>query len=151
MDGSAKKDWRSGRGASANIIPSSTGAAKSLGSVIPDLKGKINGMAFRVPVPNVSVVDVTCRLGTDTSMEELVAELRRRSETDMKGILGVTDELLVSQDFISCTTSSVFDVKASMMLNPHFVKLVAWYDNEFGYANRLVDLMVHMAKVDGSA
>lgn len=150
VDGSSKKDWRGGRCASANIIPSTTGAAKAVASVIPSLKGKITGMAFRVPTPDVSVVDLTARLATETTYEEICAEIKRRSETDMKGILGYTDELLVSQDFVSSPISSTFDAKAGIMLNSKFVKLVAWYDNEMGYSNRIVDLMVHMAKTDGA-
>lgn len=150
VDGSSKKDWRGGRGASSNIIPSSTGAAKACAAVIPALKGKITGMAFRVPTADVSVVDLTARLSKDTTYEEICAEIRHRAETDMKGVLGYTDEPLVSSDFISCPTSSVFDAKAGIMLNPRFVKLVAWYDNEYGYASRVVDLMKHMATVDGA-
>lgn len=150
VDGSSKKDWRGGRGASQNIIPSSTGAAKACALVIPDLKGKITGMAFRVPTPDVSVVDVTARLSKETTFEEICAEIKHRANTDMKGILGFTDEPLVSSDFVSCPTSSVFDAKASIMLNPKFVKLVAWYDNEWGYSQRVVDLMTHMAKMDGA-
>lgn len=150
VDGSSKKDWRGGRAASGNIIPSSTGAAKAVAQVIPSLKGKITGMAFRVPTVDVSVVDLTARLATETTYEEICAEIKRRSETDLKGILGFTDEALVSSDFISSPISSIFDSKAGIMLNPRFVKLVAWYDNEYGYSNRVVDLMVHMAKTDGA-
>ncbi len=150
VDGSSKKDWRGGRGASSNIIPSSTGAAKAVSAVIPSLKGKITGMAFRVPTADVSVVDLTARLAVDTTYDEICSEIRRRSETDMKGVLGYTDEPLVSSDFISCPTSSIFDSKAGIMLNPRFVKIVAWYDNEYGYSNRVVDLMVHMAKKDAA-
>lgn len=150
VDGSSKKDWRGGRAASANIIPSSTGAAKAVAAVIPSLKGKITGMAFRVPTVDVSVVDLTAKLATETTYEEICAEIKRRSEGDMKGFLGFTNEDLVSQDFVSSPISSVFDSKAGIMLNPKFVKLVAWYDNEWGYSNRVVDLMVHMAKVDGA-
>lgn len=150
VDGSSKKDWRGGRAASANIIPSSTGAAKAVAQVIPDLKGKITGMAFRVPTVDVSVVDLTARLAKETSYEEICAEIKHRANTDMKGFLGYTDEPLVSSDFISSPISSIFDAKAGIMLNPRFVKLVAWYDNEYGYSNRVVDLMVHMAKADGA-
>lgn len=149
VDGSSKKDWRGGRGASSNIIPSSTGAAKAVTAVIPSLKGKLTGMAFRVPTADVSVVDLTCRLAKDTTYEEICAEIKRRADGDMKGFLGYTSEDLVSSDFITCPISSVFDSKAGIMLNPRFVKLVAWYDNEWGYSNRVVDLMHHMAKVDG--
>lgn len=150
VDGSSKKDWRGGRGASSNIIPSTTGAAKAVAAVIPALKGKITGMAFRVPTADVSVVDLTAKLSRDTTYEEICAEVQRRANGDMKGFLGYTDEALVSQDFVSCPISSVFDAKAGIMLNPRFVKLIAWYDNEWGYSNRVVDLMVHMAKTDGA-
>ena len=150
VDGSSKKDWRGGRGASSNIIPSTTGAAKAVAAVIPSLKGKITGMAFRVPTADVSVVDLTARLATETTYEEICAEIQRRANGDMKGILGYTDEALVSQDFVTCPISSIFDSKAGIMLSPKFVKLIAWYDNEWGYSNRVVDLMVHMAKKDGA-
>jgi glyceraldehyde 3-phosphate dehydrogenase len=150
VDGSSKKDWRGGRGASSNIIPSTTGAAKAVAAVIPQLKGKITGMAFRVPTADVSVVDLTCKLAKETTYEEICTEVQRRANGDMKGFIGYTDEALVSQDFVSCPISSVFDAKAGIMLNPKFVKLVAWYDNEWGYSNRVVDLMVHMAKTDGA-
>jgi glyceraldehyde 3-phosphate dehydrogenase len=151
VDGSSKKDWRGGRGASSNIIPSSTGAAKAVTKVIPSLKGKLTGMAFRVPTADVSVVDLTCKLAKETTYEEICAEVQRRANGDMKGILGYTDEALVSQDFVTCPISSVFDSKAGIMLNPSFVKLVAWYDNEWGYSNRVVDLMKHMAAADGAS
>lgn len=150
VDGSSKKDWRGGRGASANIIPSATGAAKAVTKVIPSLKGKLTGMAFRVPTVDVSVVDLTCKLGKATTYDELAAEVKRRTETDMKGILGYTEEDLVSQDFVSNPLSSIFDAKAGIMLNPQFVKVVAWYDNEWGYSSRVVDLMCHMAEKDGA-
>lgn len=150
VDGSSKKDWRGGRGASSNIIPSSTGAAKAVTKVIPSLKGKITGMAFRVPTADVSVVDLTCKLSKATTYEDICKEIQRRANGDMKGILGYTDEPLVSQDFVTCPISSVFDAQAGIMLNPTFVKLVAWYDNEWGYSNRVVDLMVHMANKDGA-
>jgi len=150
VDGSSKKDWRGGRGASSNIIPSSTGAAKAVTKVIPSLKGKLTGMAFRVPTADVSVVDLTAKLSKETTYAEICAEIKRRADGDMKGFLGYTDEDLVSQDFVTCPISSVFDAKAGIMLNPKFVKLVAWYDNEWGYSNRVVDLMVHMAKKDGA-
>merc|ERR1712231_25881 len=148
VDSSSRKDWRGGRAASGNIIPSSTGAAKAVAKVIPQVKGKLTGMAFRVPTIDVSVVDLTCRLKTGASYEEICAEVKRRSEGDMKGFLGYTDEAVVSTDFVSCPTSSVFDSKAGIMLNPNFVKLIAWYDNEWGYSCRVKDLMVHMANVD---
>jgi len=151
VDGSSKKDWRGGRAASANIIPSSTGAAKAVTAVIPSLKGKLTGMAFRVPTPDVSVVDLTCKLAKPTTYEAIVDEVKRRANGDMKGFLGYTDEDLVSSDFISSPISSIFDIKAGIALNPSFVKLIAWYDNEYGYSNRVVDLMVHMAKADGAS
>jgi glyceraldehyde 3-phosphate dehydrogenase len=142
VDGPSLKDWRGGRGAvGMNVIPSSTGAAKAVTAVIPSLKGKLTGMAFRVPVADVSVVDLTCKLAKETTYEEICAEIKRRANGDMKGFLGYTDEDLVSQDFVTCPISSVFDSKAGIMLNPKFVKLVAWYDNEWGYSNRVVDLM----------
>lgn len=141
VDSSSKKDWRNGRGGTDNIIPSSTGAAKAVGKVIPSLKGKITGMAFRVPTADVSVVDLTAKLVHNATMEEINAEIKLRASTDMKGFLGFTDEALVSQDFVGHSVSCTFDSKASMMLSPRFAKLVAWYDNEYGYANRVVDLM----------
>ena len=150
VDGSSKKDWRGGRGASSNIIPSSTGAAKAVTKVIPSLKGKLTGMAFRVPTADVSVVDLTANLGKETTYEDICKEVQRRADGDMKGFLGYTDEALVSQDFVTCPISSVFDAKAGIMLNPKFVKLIAWYDNEWGYSNRVVDLMCHMAAKDGA-
>jgi len=151
VDGSSKKDWRGGRAASGNIIPSSTGAAKAVAKVIPEVKGKLTGMAFRVPTIDVSVVDLTCELEKPTSYEEICAEVKRRSEGDMKNFLGYCDEDLVSTDFETCTISSTFDSKAGIMIDPTFVKLVAWYDNEWGYSCRVVDLIKHMAKVDGGA
>jgi glyceraldehyde 3-phosphate dehydrogenase len=148
VDGTSKKDWRGGRAASANIIPSSTGAAKAVAKAIPSLKGKITGMAFRVPTPDVSVVDLTCTLEKSTTWEEICAAVKEASEGSMKGVLGYTDEPLVSQDFVSDSRSSIFDAGAGIMLNPNFVKVVAWYDNEWGYSQRVMDLMVHMAKED---
>merc|ERR1712070_575531 len=150
VDGSSKKDWRGGRGASSNIIPSSTGAAKAVTKDIPSPQRKLTGMAFRVPTADVSVVDLTCQLEKETTYEEICSEVKRRSDGDMKGFLGYTDEALVSQDFVTCPISSVFDSKAGIMLNPKFVKLIAWYDNEWGYSNRVVDLMKLMAKTDGA-
>merc|ERR1740138_42464 len=150
VDASSNKDWRGGRCASGNIIPSSTGAAKAVTKVIPSLQGKLTGMAFRVPTIDVSVVDLTCRLEKATTYEEICAEIQKRAAGDMKGFLGYTDEDLVSQDFVTCPISSVFDSKAGIMLSPQFVKLVAWYDNEWGYSNRVVDLMCHMADKDGA-
>eukprot|EP00640_Fibrocapsa_japonica_P003879 CAMPEP_0113933852 /NCGR_PEP_ID=MMETSP1339-20121228/1169_1 /TAXON_ID=94617 /ORGANISM="Fibrocapsa japonica" /LENGTH=366 /DNA_ID=CAMNT_0000935353 /DNA_START=72 /DNA_END=1172 /DNA_ORIENTATION=+ /assembly_acc=CAM_ASM_000762 len=152
VDGSSKggKDWRGGRCASANIIPSSTGAAKALTKVIPELKGKLTGMAFRVPTPDVSVVDLTCSLKTETSYEEICEAVKANAGPggSQEGILGFCDEACVSQDFVGDNRSSIFDASAGIMLNPKFVKLVAWYDNEWGYSQRVVDLMVHMAKAD---
>eukprot|EP00631_Chrysoreinhardia_giraudii_P003086 CAMPEP_0197419062 /NCGR_PEP_ID=MMETSP1170-20131217/4569_1 /TAXON_ID=54406 /ORGANISM="Sarcinochrysis sp, Strain CCMP770" /LENGTH=366 /DNA_ID=CAMNT_0042946141 /DNA_START=39 /DNA_END=1139 /DNA_ORIENTATION=- len=148
VDASSNKDWRGGRCASGNIIPSSTGAAKAVAKVIPAVKGKLTGMAFRVPTADVSVVDLTCKLQKATTYEEICDEIKRRSEGDMKGILGYCDEPLVSTDFETEPTSSIFDAGAGIMLSPKFVKVVAWYDNEWGYSNRVVDLMCHMAAVD---
>ena len=148
VDGPSKKDWRGGRAASGNIIPSSTGAAQACALVIPSLKGKLTGMSFRVPTLDVSVVDLTVRLSRDTTYEEICAAVKEASEGRMKGILGYTDEDVVSSDFIGDPRTSIFDEKAGIMLNPRFVKLVAWYDNEWGYSNKVLDLIGHMAKVD---
>jgi glyceraldehyde 3-phosphate dehydrogenase len=148
VDSSSRKDWRGGRAASGNIIPSSTGAAKAVTKVIPSLKGKLTGMAFRVPTIDVSVVDLTCRLQKSTTYEEICAVIKAKSEGEMKGFLGYCDEPLVSTDFEGNTISSIFDAGAGIMLNPNFVKLVAWYDNEYGYSGRVVDLMKHVAMVD---
>merc|ERR1712159_314339 len=144
------KDWRGGRCASQNIIPSATGAAKAVGKVIPSLNGKLTGMAFRVPTPDVSVVDLTCKLEKEASYDDIVAAIKEASETSMKGVLSWTDDEVVSTDFISNKFSSIFDIKAGIALNKNFVKLVSWYDNEWGYSNRLVDLCVHMATTDGN-
>jgi len=151
VDSTSKKDWRGGRAASGNIIPSSTGAAKAVAKVIPAVKGKLTGMAFRVPTIDVSVVDLTCELEKETTYEEICAEIKSRSEGDMKGFLGYCDEPLVSTDFETCTISSTFDAKAGIMLDPTFVKVVAWYDNEWGYSCRVVDLIKHMAALDAKA
>merc|ERR1712003_6248 len=148
VDSSSRKDWRGGRAASGNIIPSSTGAAKAVTKVIPSLQGKLTGMAFRVPTIDVSVVDLTCRLEKATTYEEICAHIKSKAEGDMKGFLGYSDEPLVSTDFEGEIISSVFDAGAGIMLNPNFVKLVAWYDNEYGYSGRVVDLMKHCAAVD---
>mmetsp|Transcript_54776 Transcript_54776/g.108699 ORF Transcript_54776/g.108699 Transcript_54776/m.108699 type:complete len:349 (+) Transcript_54776:329-1375(+) len=148
VDSSSNKDWRGGRCASGNIIPSSTGAAKAVTKVIPDLKGKLTGMAFRVPTADVSVVDLTCVLDKETTYEDICALVKKNSEGIQKGFLGYCDEDLVSTDFESDERSCIFDAGAGIMLNPKFVKMVAWYDNEWGYSNRVVDLMVHMAKID---
>ena len=148
VDGPSKKDWRGGRAAANNIIPSSTGAAKACALVIPDLKGKLTGMSFRVPTLDVSVVDLTVRLAKETTYEDICAAVKEASETYMKGIMGYTDEDVVSSDFLSDPRTSIFDQKAGIMLNPTFVKLVSWYDNEWGYSNKVLDLIQHMAKVD---
>ena len=142
------KDWRAGRCSGSNVIPASTGAAKAVGKVLPELNGKLTGMAFRVPVPDVSVVDLTCRLEKSCSLDEIKQVLKRASETDLNGILGYTEEAVVSQDFVSDSRSSIFDATASIALNDNFVKLISWYDNEWGYSNRLVDLAVFMSSVD---
>jgi glyceraldehyde 3-phosphate dehydrogenase len=147
VDGPSMKDWRGGRGAGFNIIPSSTGAAKAVGKVIPDLKGKLTGMAFRVPTADVSVVDLTCRLAKPASYEDIKAAMKAASEGELKGILGYTDEEVVSSDFIGESLTSVFDAKAGIALNDTFVKLVSWYDNEWGYSNKVLDLIAHMATV----
>jgi glyceraldehyde 3-phosphate dehydrogenase len=148
VDGPSHKDWRGGRGAAQNIIPSSTGAAKAVGKVIPDLNGKLTGMAFRVPTPNVSVVDLTARLNKGAKYEEICAAIKEAANGPLKGILAYTDEEVVSTDFIGDTNSSVFDAKAGISLNDNFVKLVAWYDNEYGYSHRVVDLIKYIAKKD---
>lgn len=148
VDGASKKDWRGGRAASANIIPSSTGAAKAVGKVIPSLNGKLTGMSFRVPTVDVSVVDLTVNLERGASYEEICAAIKEASEGELKGILGYTDELLVSSDFIHDPRTCIFDEKAGIALTDTFVKLVAWYDNEWGYSNKLVDLAVYMNGVD---
>uniref|UniRef100_J3MGN7 Glyceraldehyde-3-phosphate dehydrogenase n=2 Tax=Oryza brachyantha TaxID=4533 RepID=J3MGN7_ORYBR len=148
VDGPSMKDWRGGRGASQNIIPSSTGAAKAVGKVLPALNGKLTGMAFRVPTPNVSVVDLTCRLEKSASYEDVKAAIKEASEGSLKGILGYTDEDVVSNDFVGDTRSSIFDAKAGIGLSSSFMKLVSWYDNEWGYSNRVLDLIGHMALVN---
>uniref|UniRef100_A0A803NUE1 Glyceraldehyde-3-phosphate dehydrogenase n=1 Tax=Cannabis sativa TaxID=3483 RepID=A0A803NUE1_CANSA len=147
VDGPSMKDWRGGRGAGQNIIPSSTGAAKAVGKVLPELNGKLTGMAFRVPTPNVSVVDLTCRLEKSASYEDVKAAIKYASEGPLKGILGYTDEDVVSNDFVGDTRSSIFDAKAGIGLSTSFMKLVSWYDNEWGYSNRVLDLIEHMALV----
>ena len=150
VDGPSAKDWRGGRAAAANIIPSSTGAAKAVGKVIPSLNGKLTGMAFRVPTTNVSVVDLTARLEKGASYDEIKAEIKRASENELKGILGYTEDAVVSQDFIGNPHSSIFDAAAGISLNNNFVKLVSWYDNEWGYSNRCLDLLVFMASKDSA-
>jgi len=147
VDGPSAKDWRGGRGAYQNIIPSSTGAAKAVGLVIPELKGKLTGMSFRVPTPNVSVVDLTCRLEKGASYDTIKAAMKTASETTMKGILGYTEDQVVSNDFLGDSRTSIFDAGAGISLNDNFVKVVSWYDNEWGYSNKLVDLMVHMSTI----
>ena len=150
VDGSMKGDWRAGRAASANIIPSSTGAAKAVAKCYPVMKGKLTGMAFRVPTVDVSVVDLTCELETPTTYDEIKAEVKLASETYAKGIVGYTEDQVVSSDFVGETCSTVFDAGAGIMLTPTFVKLVSWYDNEWGYSTRLVDLIANMAAKDGA-
>jgi glyceraldehyde 3-phosphate dehydrogenase len=149
VDGPSKKDWRGGRGAYQNIIPSATGAAKAVTLVLPELKGKLTGMAFRVPTPDVSVVDLTFKTQKATNYKEICAAMKRAAEGELEGILGYTDEEVVSTDFVGDARSSIFDAGAGIELNPNFFKVVAWYDNEMGYSNRVVDLMLAMAKKDG--
>lgn len=148
VDGPSKKDWRGGRAAAGNIIPSSTGAAKAVGKVIPELNGKLTGMAFRVPTLDVSVVDLTVNLGKPATYEEIKATVKAASENELKGILAYTEDSVVSSDFIGETCTSIFDANAGIALTDTFVKLVAWYDNEMGYSNKVVDLITHMATVD---
>ena len=145
VDGASKKDWRGGRAAAANIIPSSTGAAKAVGKVIPELNGKLTGMAFRVPTVDVSVVDLTCNLEKPATMEEICAAVKKASENEFKGIIEYVDEAVVSSDFINDAHTSIFDSTAGISLTDTFVKLVAWYDNEWGYSNKLVDLACYIA------
>jgi glyceraldehyde 3-phosphate dehydrogenase len=147
VDGPSRKDWRGGRSALINIIPSSTGAAKAVGKVIPELNGKLTGMSFRIPTADVSVVDLTVRTEKSATMEEVKAALKYASENELKGIVGYTDEAVVSQDFVSESRTSVFDAEASIALNDNFFKLVAWYDNEFGYSTKLVDLAEYIHSV----
>ncbi len=144
VDGPSKKDWRGGRAASGNIIPSSTGAAKAVGKVIPSLNGKLTGMSFRVPTLDVSVVDLTVNLAKPATYEEIKAEVKRASENELKGILGYTEDAVVSSDFLGDTRTSIFDADAGIMLSPTFVKLVSWYDNEVGYSNKIIDLAKHI-------
>jgi glyceraldehyde 3-phosphate dehydrogenase len=146
VDGPSVKDWRGGRGAAQNIIPSSTGAAKAVGKVIPELNGKLTGMAFRVPTPDVSVVDLTCRLEKGASYEDICAAMKEAANGELSGILGYTEDAVVSNDFIGEKCTSVFDADAGISLNDNFVKLVSWYDNEIGYSNKVVDLICHIAK-----
>ncbi|EAS0613989.1 glyceraldehyde-3-phosphate dehydrogenase [Salmonella enterica subsp. enterica serovar Dahomey] len=146
VDGPSHKDWRGGRGAAQNIIPSSTGAAKAVGKVLPELNGKLTGMAFRIPTPNVSVVDLTVRLEKAASYEDIKKVIKAASEGSMKGILGYTEDDVVSTDFNGEVCTSVFDAKASIALNDNFVKLVSWYDNETGYSNKVLDLITHISR-----
>merc|ERR1712106_339426 len=148
VDGPSGKDWRGGRGAGQNIIPSSTGAAKAVGKVLPELNGKLTGMAFRVPTPDVSVVDLTVRIEKGATYEEICKALKDAAEGPMKGYLGYTNEDLVSSDFIGDSRSSIFDAKAGIQLSKTFVKLVSWYDNEMGYSNRVIDLITYMQQQD---
>lgn len=148
VDGPSMKDWRGGRGAGQNIIPSSTGAAKAVGKVIPELNGKLTGMAFRVPTPNVSVVDLTVRLDKGASYKEVCAAMKKASEGELKGVLGYTEEAVVSNDFLGELCTSFFDAGAGIGLNDHFVKVVSWYDNEMGYSAKVVELLLHMSSVD---
>lgn len=147
VDGPSMKDWRGGRGASQNIIPSSTGAAKAVGKVIPELNGKLTGMAFRVPTPDVSVVDLTCRLEKSASYDDIKAAMKSASEGELKGILGYTEDAVVSCDFIGDTRTSIFDAGAGIALSDTFVKVVSWYDNEMGYSHKVCDLILHMDTV----
>jgi glyceraldehyde 3-phosphate dehydrogenase len=146
VDGPSAKDWRGGRGAGQNIIPSSTGAAKAVGKVIPELNGKLTGMAFRVPTPDVSVVDLTVTLNTPATYEQICATIKEASETYMKGIMDYTEDAVVSNDFIGDKHTSIFDAKAGIALSDTFVKLVSWYDNEMGYSNKVLDLVTHISK-----
>ncbi len=149
VDGPSLKDWRGGRAASGNIIPSSTGAAKAVGKVIPELQGKLTGMSMRVPTLDVSVVDLTVNLAHPAKYDEICAAMKAASEGELKGILGYTDEAVVSSDFLGCPLTSIFDAKAGIALTDTFVKVVSWYDNEIGYSNKVLDLIAHMKKVNG--
>jgi len=149
VDGPSRKDWRGGRGAAQNIIPSSTGAAKAVALVLPELKGRLTGMAFRVPTPNVSVVDLTFKTERSTSYRDICAAMKAASEGPLRGILGYTEAEVVSTDFNGDDRSSIFDAGAGIELNPNFFKVVSWYDNEWGYSRRVVDLLLHMAKKEG--
>jgi len=151
VDGPSGKDWRGGRAAAQNIIPSSTGAAKAVGKVIPQLNGKLTGMSMRVPTANVSVVDLTARLEKPASYETIKKAIKDASENELKGILGYTEDEIVSSDMCGANESSIFDAKAGISLNDNFVKLVSWYDNEWGYSRRVLDLLAYIAKVDGNA
>ncbi len=147
VDGPSMKDWRGGRAASGNIIPSSTGAAKAVGKVIPALNGKLTGMSLRVPTLDVSVVDLTCNLAKDVTYDEICQAMKEASEGELKGILGYTEDAVVSSDFLGDARTSIFDAKAGIQLTPRFVKVVSWYDNEWGYSNKVVELIQHMNTV----
>lgn len=149
VDGPSMKDWRGGRAAAGNIIPSSTGAAKAVGKVIPSLNGKLTGMSFRVPTLDVSVVDLTVNLKNGTTYEEICKAMKKASEGELKGVLGYTEDQVVSSDFLGDARTSIFDAKAGIQLTPTFVKVVSWYDNEWGYSNKVLDLVSHMSKVNG--
>ena len=149
VDGPSMKDWRGGRAASGNIIPSSTGAAKAVGKVIPELNGKLTGMSMRVPTLDVSVVDLTVNLAKPATYEEICAAMKEASEGELKGILGYTEDAVVSSDFLGCPLTSIFDAKAGIQLTPTFVKVVSWYDNEIGYSNKVLDLIAYMKQVNG--
>ena len=144
VDGPSAKDWRGGRAAAGNIIPSSTGAAKAVTKVIPELKGRLTGMSFRVPTLDVSVVDLTCRWAKATTYDEIKAAMKKASENELKGVLGYTEDAVVSTDFIGDKRTSIFDAAGGIMLNPNFVKVIAWYDNEMGYSNKVLDLIAYM-------
>ncbi len=147
VDAPSAKDWRGGRAAAANIIPSSTGAAKAVGKVLPEMNGKLTGMSFRVPTVNVSVVDLTCRLEKAATYEEIKLAMKSASQGELKGVLGYTEDAVVSSDFITDPRTSIFDAEAGIMLNPNFVKVVSWYDNEWGYSNKVLDMIAHMDTV----
>ncbi len=149
VDGPSMKDWRGGRAASGNIIPSSTGAAKAVGKVIPELNGKLTGISMRVPTLDVSVVDLTCNLEKPATKEAICAAMKAAAEGELKGVLGYTEDAVVSSDFLGCPLTSIFDAKAGIQLTPTFVKVVSWYDNEIGYSNKVLDLIAHMKKVNG--
>jgi glyceraldehyde 3-phosphate dehydrogenase len=148
VDGPSAKDWRGGRGGFSNIIPSSTGAAKAVGKVIPELNGKLTGMSLRVPVSNVSVVDLTCRLEKPASYDDIKAAMKEAAEGPLKGILGYTEDQVVSTDFLGDKRTSIFDAGAGIALNDHFVKVISWYDNEWGYSSKVVDLIQYIHNVD---
>ena len=149
VDGPSKKDWRGGRGILENIIPSSTGAAKAVGKVLPELNGKLTGMSLRVPTSDVSFVDLTCELNTPATYDEICAAMKAASEGELKGVLGYTEDAVVSSDFLGDTRTSIFDAKAGIALTDTFVKVVSWYDNEIGYSNKVLELIAHMKKVNG--